>query len=315
MDDSAEFTLSILAGRPDTEFLGKTISHLVRACRFRFASRILVVDTLPPGRPQPPEILAEQNRRLLVECEKLRSSGVIDEIFELGSDPDFSREAARKHFGKPLREQRDYRGIPMLGWVYGMEKAKTDYFLHFDSDMLLHQSADYDWISEGRRLMEAAEEIMFVAPLPGPPTSDGALVQRTANYSVDPRGFYAFKTFSSRRFLVDRRRLQSILPITPAPIPWNVSWKRRLRDLVTGKGALSQWETMMSARLQASPFVRAHLRSAKAWTLHPTDHGERFLRALPDIIRRIELGEYPPAQAGKYDLVPDAWTQPTLTSP
>src|SRR5438045_3228205 len=47
---TASCDLSILVARTDTQFMLRTIPHLVRTCRFPFARRFLMVDTAPLGR-------------------------------------------------------------------------------------------------------------------------------------------------------------------------------------------------------------------------------------------------------------------------
>ena len=64
---------------------------------------------------------------------------------------------------------------------------------------------------------------------------------------------------------------------------------------------------MIGYRLQETGFVRADLASTRAWTLHPDERGEPFEAALPDLIARIEKGDYPAEQGGYYDLQFDLW--------
>nr|WP_199313858.1 hypothetical protein [Leptolyngbya sp. FACHB-671] len=54
-------------------------------------------------------------------------------------------------------------------------------------------------------------------------------------------------------------------------------------------------------------YIRAVLGSPKAWTLHPIDRQPKFIKALPDIIQKIESGWYPSEQGGHYDLILKSW--------
>jgi len=79
-----------------------------------------------------------------------------------------------------------------------------------------------------------------------------------------------------------------------------------------GKGHLNSWEVMISQNLEATSFVRATLSDTRAWTLHPIDRGSEFIKNLPRLIKLIEDGEYPPEQAGHYDLKLDFWLKNKL---
>jgi hypothetical protein len=75
----------------------------------------------------------------------------------------------------------------------------------------------------------------------------------------------------------------------------------------TGKGKLDSWEIMISQQLERTPYFRGTLANPQAWTLHPTDRRPEFIKALPQIIEKIEAGEYPLEQAGYYDLKSEFW--------
>ena len=78
--------------------------------------------------------------------------------------------------------------------------------------MLLYQEASYNWVGEGINLLQKYPEIMYVTPLAGPPTKDGSLRQKH-HYQRDPRGFYKFKVFTNRVYLMNLERYESLLPI------------------------------------------------------------------------------------------------------
>ena len=142
-------------------------------------------------------------------------------------------------------------------------------------------------------------------PRSGPPHRDGRLRQQEEAgeaYERDDRGIFRFKTFSSRVFLIDRRRFGRLLPLRP-PLPL----LEVLRNYLTRHNTMPEWETMVGCRLRKTAFIRADLMSPRAWTLHPDERGERFEAALPGVIARIEAGDYPPEQGGYYDLLLDLW--------
>lgn len=297
-------SLSILVARTDIPFMMQTIPHLVKSCQFDFLERILFVETAPLSgvfRNRPGVGTLEELRDC---CERLLKTGVVDRVVDIDYSEATRKQIYKKHFGQDVQFTHDYRGASVFGFIYSLEATQGDYILHFDSDMLLHQQASHNWITEGIALLKSCPDVMFVSPLSGSPSQDGSLKQRGITYQRDPRGFYAFKAFTSRKFLVDRRRLEQMLPIRP---DW-VSWKRKAISAVTGKSALNVWEIMMSSALQASDYLRADLGSPSAWTLHTPDHGTAFVQALPQVIKRIEDGDYPSGQAGDYDLQLNLWS-------
>ncbi|WP_414542043.1 hypothetical protein [Nostoc sp. CCY0012] len=147
-------SLWIFVARTDTSFLLHTIPHLVKMNNFPFEERVLVVDTAPlmGHTVNRPFIGTMQELR---ECtEKLLEAGIVDRIVDINYDPSYHDSMYRKHFGQPIRFTHNYKGYPILGSIFKIEECKSDYILHFDSDMLLYQKSNYSWIEEGIKLMQ-----------------------------------------------------------------------------------------------------------------------------------------------------------------
>ncbi|MGK7877264.1 MAG: hypothetical protein AB4426_29395 [Xenococcaceae cyanobacterium] len=306
-------SLWILVARTDIPFMMHTIPHLVGMSNFPFRERVLAVDTAPLsgdklGRPGIGTMAELRDR-----TEELLKTGVVDRVVDINYDPGYRDRVYRKHFGSLLRQTHNYKGYPILGTIFTIEEAQSDYMLHFDSDMLLHQKSDYSWVEEGMKLMEKHPEIMSFRPLTGPPRGDGSMYQRMP-YEKDPNGFYKFKFFGSRVYLINCKGFEELLPL---PIIWR-PYRRKFMDklpvklqttlnYITGKGALDSWEIMVSKQLERTDYFRGTLANPQAWTLHPKDRSPEFIQALPQIIEKIEAGEYPPEQAGYYDLKLEFW--------
>jgi hypothetical protein len=303
----------ILVARTDIKFMMHTIPHLVRMNNFPFCERVLAVDTAPLTGNNVNRPGVGTMAELCDRTQQLLDLGAVDRVVNINYKPDYHRRVYEKHFGSPIRFTHNYKGYPILGTIFTIEEAKGDYMLHFDSDMLLHQKPDYSWIEEGIKMMEKHPELMSIRPLTGPPTSDGTLYQRFS-YELDPDGFYKFKFFSSRVYLINKKRFDQLLPL---PIIWRSyrhkllnkmpnSWKAIVNNL-TGKSALDSWEIMVSSKLEATDYFRGVLANPQGWTIHPKEHRPALIEVLPQIIARIERGEYPPEQAGFYDLKPELW--------
>ena len=298
MSGKPKVSLAILAGPPDVSFLEKMVCHIVKANRFAFTRLTLVIDDLPLAKTNDPDALFALKRT----AEELFAAGVINRILNLNVPTSLRDQWSQKHFGTRLKWDRDFRGIPLFGWIAGIEDDDSDYHVHFDCDVLLHQSSDFSWIERGIELLQEDATVLCVAPHPGPPAGPGQIHQRDA-FNVDPRGFYRFHSFSSRRFLIKRRHYESILPL---PVKF-ASRKHWLRSLFTHSSPIQNWEMLMNLRMQVLGLSRACIQDPRAWTLHAPDHGQGFREKLERIIVSVEKGIFPAQQAGHYDLQLQDW--------
>jgi hypothetical protein len=278
-----ECTFVFLTNPRDIEFVDHTLRHLLRMCSFHFREIILVADDLPKGTQlQSHENSDAKFSRMIQE---LQRNGTITRCVRLSAID--SDRLAGKYFGSRVSAMRDHRGIPLFGWIAGLEAAQTDFVLHFDSDILLHQAPGHSWIDAGI-----------------PPASDGSFYDQAVAPTFDNQGNFRFKNFSSRRFLMNKPRFENMLP---TPLRY-LSTKRRLFMQFGFDNALCTWEHDVTCVLQNSKYYRVHLRSPKAWALHCRDHGRAWLRSLPALIKRVEDGRYPAEQGGHYNLMLPAWT-------
>ena len=273
---------------------------------------MLAVDTAPLSGDKVNRPGVGTMEQLRENCDLLLSNGIVDRVIDIDYSQNYRDRVYSKHFGSTLRPTHNYKGYPILGTIFSLEEPPGDYLLHFDSDMMLYQQAGYSWIAAGIDLLQKHPEVMAVRPLAGPPTPDGSIKDK--KYTRDPEGFYKFKFFSSRVYLIDRKRFESLLPL---PVMWR-PYRRKIINYLptglqtalnywTGKGSLASWEVMVSHRLKDNEYVRATMDSPQAWTIHPKDRGPEFMQALPSIIARVEAGEYPQEQSGYYDLQLNCW--------
>jgi hypothetical protein len=270
--------------------LQKTFGHLV-------SETLLILDTLPPAHAHEVERL---NQVVAITMRDAESTRVVD----LGREAHRFPVWAQKHFGSPIQEPRDYRGVPLFGWIAGLEHATTKYVLHCDSDVLVHCAAGYDWLGAAIQLIEGSKDAMFIAPLPGPPSGNGVLYGQLVQPKKDENGNFRFSTFSSRRFLASKSRLEQLLPCAPlyrSPV-------RRMLMMAGGPSAIVPWESSVGEALQQSgKWHRVHTADPRCWTMHCADHTQQWIEGLPSIISRVERGWFPPQQAGKYDLILTEW--------
>ncbi|NES65949.1 MAG: hypothetical protein F6K24_12135 [Okeania sp. SIO2D1] len=307
-------SFSMLVARTDIPFMMHTIPHLVRMSNFNFTQKVLFMDTAPLSGDKVMRPGVGTLSELRDCCRELIGKGIVDRVVEMNYDQNHQKQMYQKHFGHRIKPTHNYKGYPILGSISHIESVPGDYMLHYDSDMLLHQQPDYNWIDEGIKLMEENPEIMAIRPLTGPPTEDGTIYQKNKPLKPEAEGFYKLKFFSSRVYLINRKRFDKLLPL---PILWRSYNKKSLNQLplnlktllnyYTGKGKLDSWEVMVSMQLEKTDYVRATMSSPKAWTIHPKDRSPEFIRALPNIIEKIEQGWYPTEQAGHYDFISKYW--------
>jgi len=284
-----------------------TIPHMVRMCGSGVTERILVRDDAPLRGEWQSRPSVGTPEELRACCDELLERGIVDAVVPVDSSRVYRHRTYSQHLGFPFHDSHSRRGTPVLGYIAGLDVGAADYVVHFDSDMFLHQAAGHSWIKEGIDLLQAHPDVMAVLPRSGPPAQDGRLLQQESigeGFVRDPAGFFRFKTFTSRVFLIDRRRFDQLLPLRTGLSVWS-----QLLDGLGWRPGLPEWETMVAGRLEETDFFRVDLESPRAWTLHPTVRGAAFEAVLPEIIRRIEAGEYPAAQGGHYDIELEEWVR------
>jgi hypothetical protein len=305
-------TFSTFLARTDAPYFESTLPHLLRSCNFPFADRVALLDDRPStgdflDRPEAGASLDS----VRAGADRLLHAGWLDRVSFIDYSPAAIHRVSRIHFGAPLSHTHDFRGYPVYGVAYAIEEARTRYVLHMDADMLLHQAPDHDWISRGIRLLQSDPSIAIVCPHPGPPAPPAALRQRGVAFRTDPRGLLLFQRVTSRKMLIDREKLALHLPVQPAAI----GWLRRLARRNVRGGSLRPWEDLLTRLFVRRGLYRADLADATAWSLHPPDHGPRFVALLDRLIPAVEAGRFPPAQVGDYDLQLGLWEQFLGTAP
>jgi len=219
-------------------------------------------------------------------------------------DPNEVLQLSKIHMGRSYRETHCFRGYPIHGSIRQFHKYNSDYVLHLDCDMLFYEAERFSWIQSAINLMEENKDILCTLPCGGPPSVDGNLNQGTTYYKKDDlRGVYLFKNFTSRHYLVHRKRFLELLPLKPI---W-LSWREPFKSMLLGNGKMLCWETIVESAISKSKYWRADLMTTDAWSLHPGDRCDKFQSLLPHIIKRINQGIYPKEQAGHFDLKLDCW--------
>ena len=219
--------LFILSAVTDLSFLHHTLRHQIKQNKVN-GRRFLRIDTSPVSG------YYKNNRELskITELEVLAKTfldeGLIDEIIKIKYDSNEIKSSYLKHFGKYYPETHCFRGYPYFGSILPFEKSNAEYIAHLDSDMLIYQKENFNWIEHSVELMEKNPNILCCLPLSSPPTKDGNLHQGTTDYKLDTqKGVYLFKKISrSRIFVVNVKRFLSLLPMRVSWLSWREPFKK-----------------------------------------------------------------------------------------
>jgi hypothetical protein len=224
------------------------------------------------------------------------------DVAEVDYSPDVRREISRSFFSSGEIPDKAWDGGPFYSYFYGLWAAKANYVLHMDSDML-YGGGSPNWIAEAIALLEARPDLLFVAPLSGPPRPDRVLLgQRQVTQDPTVPDAYLFPTVSTRIFLMGmqllRKRTGGLTLTAPRPT-------QKLRAHVMGNPPRAlEAETVLSRNMQAHGLSRIDLLGSGQgmWSLHPPYRSELFYRELPKLIENIEHGRVPEEQRGRYDV-------------
>jgi hypothetical protein len=211
-----------------------------------------------------------------------------------------ARVSAEFFGGRPV-PAKDFRGGPYYSYFFGMAEAKHPYVLHADSDMFFG-GASTSWTAEAVAHMAAHPEVLFAAPLPGPPTGDGKLRSQVAQAEAGTAHAFRFDTMSTRLFLLGRRRFQSTIgALQPRRPP---AWRNTLKAIVERNPAEDLPEHLFTDAMRARGLVRREFLGAAPgrWSLHPPYRSADFYSRLPELVSRVESEDMPAGQRGDHDM-------------
>lgn len=229
------------------------------------------------------------------------------EVAEVDYSPAARDKVARSFFLSADIPDKAWDGGPFYSYFYGLWAAKADYVLHMDSDML-YGGGSQQWIAEATALLEQRPDLLFMAPLSGPPRDDHMLLGQRGWFSGEVRrdaslaGAYRFPTVSTRIFLMGVSLLRERLGMLTLTAP-SLTQKLRARIMGNPPQALEA-ETVLSRNMRAHNLSRIDLLGSGQgmWSLHPPYRSDLFYRELPQLINNIEQGRVPAEQRGRYDV-------------
>lgn len=239
------------------------------------------------------------------------------QISEVDYSEPAQREVSQYFFGVDSMPVKAFDGGYFYSLFHGLYAADAQYVIHFDGDMLFGGGSDV-WAREAIQCMADRQDVLMVAPFPGPPRADGQIFGHDATvggpkYLREPMPFPAYRQMflSSRAFLMDMNRFKEKL----GTFPWvSTSPIQKFKAKLLGHPPEAiEAEVLMSKALQSSGMYRIDMLGSGAgmWSLHPPYRSEEFYRRLPEFVRAVETGNVPEGQRGHYDLNDSMidWTQ------
>jgi hypothetical protein len=196
---------------------------------------------------------------------------------------------------------KDFRGGPYYAYFFGLNAARNDLVLHSDSDILFGGGSQ-SWISEAIADMAGHPEVLFSAPLPGPPAADGLLHKLRSVPDAATRHSHRLDAMSTRIFFLDRARFRStIRAIVPRPPP---SLRHVIKAIVERNPPADLPEHLITREMHARGLVRHDFLGEPPgmWSLHPPYRCADFFDKLPSLVARVEAGDVPEAQRGDHDM-------------
>lgn len=289
-------TLQISLAPSDHRLAEVLLPHQIKTWRGQVDEILLSIDT-QRSRGRFGEDWENGRARILALAHSIPQARVIEVDYSSAT-----RAAVSAQFfgGRPI-PVKDCRGGPYYAYFFGLRAAAHDFVLHSDADMFFGGGSPH-WIEEAKALYQESQDLLFTAPLPGPPAPDGTLRQlRGAPVSSAAGPAFAFSAMSTRLFLFHRRRFQdrvgALRPRPPAARARAIAWldghpRQDLPEhLITG--------VMHAQGLQRIDFLGT---PPGMWSLHPPYRCADFFHKLPSLVARVEAGDLPPQQLGDHDV-------------
>jgi hypothetical protein len=307
-------TLQVNLCAGDAGYAALTVPALVRA-HPDVQRRLAVVDCCRQQRTRifDPETRApwaafqERLGRVRALAEEFRQAGLFDEVVYLEPGDTRFPGFARKYARPWMTDTHDYGGCAYMAYWGSLDLPHTRFVLHYDADMLLHQDPGFSWVDEALALLPAQPRAIFALPRISPPgfaatPAEDAPSCHEGRAPTRVAGGWLNDWFSTRCFLLDRERLEPLLPL----VRGRRIFEYRLRRLID-RGYPPGPEHLLFHQLGGNGWRTLNLASERAWLLHPTRKDAEYYRLLPGILAAVAAGRFPPAQKGYADLRLEDW--------
>jgi hypothetical protein len=313
--DGDGLTLQINLAAVDRPYAKHIVPALARSHRAAAREIIVTIDytrpqktkqTDPAVRCREPEF-SEHLEELRALAESLRREGLIDRVLCLRGDDPWLKTVTRKYSGRWIPETHDYGGRPITGYWAGIEAARTRYVIHYDGDMFLYQAPGFDWAAWAIRFLERQELALSASPRLTAPYASRIPY---GDYATTHEGMPLFPVeggwkqyyFSTRVFLIDRRKLERYLPLGRGPVLLEQLAVKALR-----RGFPRSAEKMLWRTAARQGGYRLILSTEQAWVLHPNWKPPEYPDLVPAILESVANNRLPDGQLGTSEIALEAW--------
>lgn len=345
---ASDITLQINLCASDLPYAEQTVTALVATHRADVGEVLAVADGCRPqstpwlhaDRRFPASDFGARLERLRELCARLEARKIVDRTVWLQPDSAALRTLNARYAGVSTPLSHDHLGHAFSAYFLGWDAARTRYVAHFDADIILWQQPGFSWLGAATAAIASDATLLAVSPRIAPPPPEDEMVRVEAPGSgwlptwplVRTSSGWQSPWFSTRCHLIDRERLQPILPLTPARgragdlraarIDSALSSLYR-RGVLSGGG--SRLGRVLSSRIPPFPLppevlLHEHARRSghcclyladpRAWFIHPDTKSDTFLRLLPRLLEVAgRRGVCPSIQRGVSGVQFSAWEE------
>jgi hypothetical protein len=197
---------------------------------------------------------------------------------------------------------KDYSGGPFYSYYFGIYRAKNDYVLHIDADMMFGGGYQ-NWVTEAVEILEHDAMIFSCSPIAGPPLLSQDQLPSFYRRKFNPickyhfPSSYLYNHFSTRTFLVNKKSINKQVSVQ---LP---NFDHFLKALLRGTSPYRYPEGTISEMIKRRKLFRLDYYGYDPglWCLHP--NGNPKLNAvLPEVLNLIESNHFPDSQRGLCDV-------------
>jgi len=309
-----DVTLQFSLNQGDVAFASQSIPPIIQAHRKNVDEVVAIVDCCRPrrglaasgDRDSRESEHKQRTKEICAIAEELKGRGYLDKIIYLHKDDSVLSLIYRKYLNNLIRETHDFTGTALAAYLLAVEVCNSRYILHYDADIFLYQSADYDWTCQAKHLMIEDPVALDASPRISPPFAEhkhlaDAPSLKWAKPESSSRGYWYSTWFSSRCFLMDRERLFPHLPLVKGHLI------ELLLRRILQRNYPWNFEMLVSKRMGLVGGRRLVLKSQQAWIVHSAKKTSRYLELMPRIQKAILTGQLPLEQRGQENIDLCAW--------
>lgn len=309
MNDNITLQFNLSPG--DINYALITIPALVNQ-HLAIKNRLLIVDCCKPQRTKlvdpskkfPEPAYSERVIKIKQIANTLLSNGTVSEVHFLEKDDPIIAITSKKYLRNIVKDTHEYGGIGLTSYLAGLELSKTRYVLHFDGDMIFYQKRNFIWYEKAIQLLEKNDDCISIcagsAPLNDLKISKPSY-DHWSKFKPVSDGFKD-EFFSARHFLIDKKRLEKLLPVLKGPALIETLLVKYL-----DRGYPRAVENMFFKRFKYAGKYRFIMNANDCWSLHPLDKPQDYLNILPQINDSVKDGIVPTEQLGYENIKLKSW--------